>query len=491
MIFFAVVLAAYFSMPFRFRKVFLLLAGYFFYMCFKPENVIILVVSTLLDYYLGRRIGASVAGARKRWLILGVVHNIGMLLALKYLVFFSEITTALLKPLPVLSDVNAVAFLAPVGISYYTFKKISYLIDVYRETRQPEKRVCEFALYVSFFPEIMAGPIDRSTTLIPQLDREARFDYQRVKEGLILILMGFLKKVVIADRLAAFVSKVYNNPTEFAGPSLLAATVYFSIQIYCDFSGYTDIALGIGKLLGVELGENFDRPYFARSIGDFWKRWHMTLSSWLMDYLFLPIAYSVSRKIKSTHVLKIKAETWAYMIGIMVTMLLCGLWHGASWTFVLWGTIHGLFLAISFGTKKLRKKINKTLGFKKNAWVPNLFRGLMTFGMVTWAWIFFRADSLADAHYIVTHLFSGWSKVLGLAPLLNALSFELLKKELAVAAISVLFLLLVHLWQGKATVQEWLGNQKWVVRWSIYLGLILWILTFGESSAENFIYFKF
>jgi len=493
LLFFPVVLAVYYGLGQRYRKIFLLVASYYFYMCFKPEYVIILAAATLADYFLGRRIGASPmpSNTRRRWLILGLVHNIGMLAALKYLDFFNESIAALLKPLNLLYDVKVLRLAVPVGISYYTFKKVSYLIDVYRETLPPEKRLVDFALYVSFFPGIMSGPIDRAGKLIPQFSEKAGFEYPRITGGLKLIAWGLFKKLVIADRLALFVNRVYDHPHQFEGVSLLAATLYFSIQIYCDFSGYTDMALGLGKLLGLELTENFDRPYFARSIGEFWKRWHISLSTWLMDYLFLPIAYSVSRKIKNPRLLKIKAETWAYMMGIMLTFLLCGLWHGARWTYVIWGAIHGGYLAVSFAGKKMRRKLIKKLHFRRNAIVPDILRSLATFGMVTFAWIFFRAGSLSDAGYIVTRIFSGWSEALSLSGLINAVHFGLLKKELAVAAVSVFILLLVHLLRKQDTFEQWLAKQAPLARWGFYLVLILWILTFGESGTGNFIYFNF
>lgn len=492
LIFFPVVVAIYFALPFRVRQIFLLLAGYYFYMCFKPEYVIILAASTAIDYFLGLRIDACPSHTgKKRLLILGLIHNIGLLTALKYLDFFSQSIAALLKPFNIFSSLKGFELLVPVGISYYTFKKISYLIDVYRETRKAEKQLSIFALYVSFFPEIMAGPIDRAGALIPQFRRETGFDYQRVTDGLKLMAWGFFKKLVIADRLAAFVNKVYGNPTHYEGLSLVAATIYFSIQVYCDFSGYTDIARGIGKILGFDLAENFNRPYFSRSIGEFWKRWHISLSNWLMDYLFLPIAYSISRHLKRPVLLKIKAETWAYMVGILSTMLLCGLWHGASWTFVLWGGCHGLFLAVSFATKKTRKKIRKSLGLKKNSFIRNGFQVMFIFSIVTFAWIFFRAGTMSDAVYIITHLFSGWSKVLSLHGFVGALHFGLLKKELAVALISVCFMLLVQILRKDHTLEHVIAKQNPVIRWSFYLVLIFWIFVFGDAGAENFIYFRF
>jgi D-alanyl-lipoteichoic acid acyltransferase DltB (MBOAT superfamily) len=492
LVFFPALAVIYFSLPARFRQLLLLAASYYFYMCFKPEYVIILAVSTLIDYFLALRISTCTVPARKkRLLILGFLHNIGLLAALKYFNFFSESIAALLKPFNILSEIKAIELLVPVGISYYTFKKVSYLIDVYRENQEPEKQLSTFALYVSFFPEIMAGPIDRANKLIPQSLKKPGFDYQRVTDGLKLMAWGFFKKLVIADRLAVFVGKVYDNPTQYEGLSLIAATVYFSFQIYCDFSGYTDIALGIGKVLGFDLMENFNRPYFSRSIVEFWKRWHISLSSWLMDYLFLPIAYAISRKIKRPELMKIRAETWAYMVGILTTMFLCGLWHGAKWTFVIWGTIHGLYLAISFITKKVRRKIWKKLHIKKQSLIRKTIQVSITFGIVTFAWIFFRANSISDALYIISHLFTGWSKVFQLSGLMEAFHFGLLKKELAVGLISVFLMLLVHLFRKDLNFEEFISKQKGVLRWGIYLLLVFWILAFGDAGAEDFIYFRF
>ncbi|MCP5106655.1 MAG: MBOAT family protein, partial [bacterium] len=290
---------------------------------------------------------------------------------------------------------------------------------------------------------------------------------------------------------ALFVNQVYDNPTQYEGLSLVMATIYFSFQVYCDFSGYTDIAVGAGKVMGFDLMDNFNRPYFAVSIGEFWKRWHISLSSWLMDYLFLPIAYAVSRRIKKPVLLKFKAETWAYVTGIIVTMTLCGIWHGAKWTFLIWGVVHGLYMAASFATRKLRRKVRKKLKFGKKALIPNLLRVALTFGFVTFAWIFFRADSLSDAVYIINHLFTGWSKALNVQGLLASLHFGLLKKELAVAGAALAVMLLVHLLRKTDSFGEWIAQRKPVLRWSFYVVLLVWLLVFAESGSEQFIYFRF
>lgn len=492
LVFFPIVVVVYFAIPFRYRRIFLLIVSYYFYMCFKPEYVVILFVSTLLDYYLGLQISkCQEQRKRKKLLVLGTIHNIGLLACLKYLDFFNESLQFILNQVNIFYESAAIEILLPVGISYYILKKSSYLIDVYREPRDVEKKLITFALYVSFFPEIMAGPIDRAKKLIPQFYKKNEFDYKRVTDGLKLMAWGFFKKLVIADRLALYVNEVYNNPTQFEGLSLVMATVYFSFQVYCDFSGYSDIAIGIGKVMGFDLMENFNRPYFSKSIGEFWKRWHISLSTWLMDYLFLPIAYSTSRKIKSPRLMGVKAESWSYIIGSIITMFICGLWHGSQWTYIIWGAFHGFYLAFSFITRKIRGKIRKKLQIKKNSFILKLFRITVTFSFVTFAWIFFRADSISDAVYIITHLFSGWAVIFNIPGLLQALTFGLLKKELAVAAVSVLFMLFVHIVRKNDTIEQLISKQKAVLRWSIYLVMLLWILVFAESGGEDFIYFQF
>lgn len=492
LVFFPIVVAVYFAIPFRYRRVFLLIVSYYFYMCFKPEYVVILLASTLIDYYLGLQISKCQEQIkRKKLLVLGIIHNIGLLACLKYLNFFNESLQFILNQFNIFYESAAFEILLPVGISYYVLKKLSYLIDVYREPRDVEKKIITFALYVSFFPEIMAGPIDRAKKLIPQFYKKNEFDYKRVTDGLKLMAWGFFKKLVIADRLALFVDKVYNNPTQHEGLSLVMATIYFSFQVYCDFAGYSDIAIGAARVMGFDLMENFERPYFSTSIVEFWKRWHISLSIWLRDYLFLPIAYSTSRAIKSPRLMGVKAESWSYILGSLVTMFLCGLWHGSQWTYILWGLFHGFYLVFSFITRKIRGKVRKKLKIKKNAFVLKLFRITVTFSLVTFAWIFFRANSIPDAVYIISHLFSGWAVLFNFSALQQALTFGLLKKELAVAAVSVLFMLFVHIARKNDSLEHLISKQKTVLRWSIYLVILLWILVFGESGGENFIYFQF
>lgn len=491
-VFLPLVIGFYYALPHRFRRAFLLAASIYFLACFKPEYTIVLVISTLIDFFLGLRIQATTHPGKKKFLFLtGLLLDISTLIAFKYLDFLNEILGTFLHQLNIFYEIKPLEILLPVGISYYTFKKISYLIDVYRGTYPAEKKFYTFALYVSFFPTLMAGPIDRAGKLLPQFHQPISFDYQKVTDGLKLIAWGFFKKVVIADRLAVFVDKVYNHPDIYDGPSLVVATIYFSFQVYCDFSGYTDIVIGIGKVLGFDLMENFNRPYFARSIGEFWKRWHISLSSWLMDYLFLPISYAVSRRIKGPRFLYIKAEVWAYITGIILTFFLCGLWHGASWTFVLWGLLHGFYLALSFLTRKTRKKIVKKIKIKKIPAFHHAFQVLVTFVFVSFSWIFFRANSVTDIFQVIKRLFSGWSSILNLNGLMEALTFGLEKKKLAVAIISIVFLLIIQVRREDKTFVNYINQQKNIVRWSFYILLLVWLMTFGEPEVEGFIYFRF
>ncbi|MGE0267487.1 MAG: MBOAT family protein [Candidatus Omnitrophota bacterium] len=321
LLFFPVVAFVYFVLPFRFRWPWLLLSSYYFYMCWKPEYVVLIILSTLIDYY----IGLSMAEAKNRThakhlLTLSIICNLGVLFAFKYYNFFNASFRELFSHFNIFYNVPSFKVLLPVGISFYTFQSLSYTIDVYSGKRPAEKHLGLFALYIAFFPQLVAGPIERSTHLLPQLYKKNHVDYQRVTDGLKLILWGLFKKIVIADRLAYFVNYVYNNPAGGHGYYILIATYFFAFQIYCDFSGYSDIAIGSAQVMGYELMENFKRPYLAQSIPEFWKRWHISLSTWFKEYLYFPLGGN-----------RVPVLLWAR--NILVVFLLSGIWHGANWTF--------------------------------------------------------------------------------------------------------------------------------------------------------------
>lgn len=284
----------------------------------------------------------------------------------------------------------------PVGISFFTFRLLSYLIDVYHRRMPAETHAGIFTLYVSFFPQLMAGPIERAKKLLPQLHRLQRLDFDSVVAGFQLVMWGLFKKLVVANRLSFFITEVLRQP-DGQGINTLFALYFYAFEIYCDFSGYSDIAIGIARMFGVTTMNNFDFPYFSRSIAEFWTRWHISFSTWLRDYLFFPISYAVMRRIEGERFLGLKTATWGYAVGMLLTMLLCGLWHGACWNFVFWGSLHGVFLIFAFATKKKRQKAWKAVRLARFPRFQTFFSIVVTFHLITLAWVFFRFETLREA----------------------------------------------------------------------------------------------
>jgi D-alanyl-lipoteichoic acid acyltransferase DltB (MBOAT superfamily) len=486
LIFFTAVVLAYYVTPGKYRWGIMLLASYYFYMSWEPAYALILALSTAIDYFCARSIGkAKKTSDRRHYFLLSLITNFGLLLAFKYLTPLNAILKALLQSIHITYHVPFLDLIAPLGISFFIFKKLSYMIDVYRQNQEPEMHIGKFALYVSFFPEITAGPIDRAHSLLPQFDTLSTFDYSRITGGLKLMVWGLFKKIVIADRLAIFVNMVYDHPQNYQGPSLLLAVLFFSIQIYADFSGYTDMAIGMSQILGYKLMDNFNRPYFATSISEFWKRWHISLTTWFRDYLFLPVAFAISRKIKKDRLFKIKAEVWAYVVGISVTMLLCGLWHGAGWTFVVWGGLHGLYLILSLLTRKARGKWRKKI-IGERPTLKAVYQGmriLFTFSVVSYIWIFFRANSLSDAFYIASHLLvTGGS---------HGNAFIGMEVELIIALAVVGMMILMHILQPHEGIRNMFAKKAAPFRWFLYALLALAIMNLGKFNEVPFIYFQF
>ncbi len=475
LIFFPIVVAVFFSLPQRFRQVFLLAASYYFYMCWKAEYAILILVSTLIDYVAALRMGKTAEkSARTKYLILSLAANLGLLFAFKYANFFNESIRAVLEQFNIFYGFPGFDWLLPVGISFYTFQSMSYTIDVYRGEKEPERRFTTFALYVAFFPQLVAGPIERSTRLLPQLDRAVRFDYDRLISGLRLMLWGFFKKVVIADRLAIYVNQVYNSPGEYQGLTLILATYFFAFQIYCDFSGYSDIAIGTARIMGYDLMLNFRQPYFSQSIAEFWKRWHISLSTWFKDYLYIPLGGN-----------RVSKPRWYF--NLLAVFLVSGLWHGANWTFVLWGFLHGFYLVFSIWTQKAREAL---AGLVKIDRFPLLQRGLkifLTFHLVCFSWVFFRANSVADAFLILGNLLRLDFSPAGLAAINVALGWG----ELLIALGSILLLEVFHLLERAGKLRTLVLGQPRMFRWAIYYALILGIVFFGVFNHTEFIYFQF
>ena len=485
--FFALVIGSYTFIPLRWRWIHLLVSSLIFYGLISLPYLFLVIVLTLIDYAVARCMGMERFKDRKKILLTtGLAINLLVLVFFKYSEFFLEFIPGMFGQSAADHSSPASKLLIPLGISYYIFKKLSYLIDVYRENISPEACYFRLLLYVLFFPEVTAGPIDRAGALIPQFAGNRNFDRQRILRGFQLILWGLFKKLVIADRLAGLVNPIFNRPDHFSGTYLALATLAFSIQIYCDFSGYTDMALGIGHTLGYSLTENFDRPYFSRSVVEFWKRWHISLSTWLQDYLFLPLAYLASRKLKRETFLGIKSDLVAYIFGAILTMSLCGVWHGAHSTFLFWGFLHGIFLTLSFAFRKFRKRIRKTLKLKQHPVLHHVIQVILTFSLVSFAWIFFRANSLPEGFRIAGRILLGTGKTSGGLVSFSSIGFS--RPDMVIAGLGTLLLLLTERFQPMMKFGKMLRSRPWWIRWIILYGLIFIILFFGVFNVDVFIY---
>ncbi len=385
--FMILIFSLYWLCPHRFRWVLLLGFSCYFYMCWEPKYIL-LILGVAVATYLGARLINKTDSVKKRRTILAIDLTLilGVLFFFKYFNFFADSVVSVLRSFSIPAQSITLKVLLPVGISFYTFQSLSYLIDVYKKKLEPEKHFGYYALFVSFFPQLVAGPIERPQDLIPQLKTKKMFHYEQAMGGIQYILVGLFKKIVISNTVAKAVDLVYGNLEHYSGGVLIIATILFALQIYCDFSGYSDIAVGSAKLLGIELTQNFDCPYLADSISDFWRRWHISLSKWLRDYIYIPLGGNRVSKIRQ-------------VFNRMVTFFVSGLWHGAAWTYVIWGCLHGAYLVIE-------KFIYDLFKIRKNGKL-RIVKIVITFLLVNFAWIFFRAEDLSDAVYVVTHMFAG------------------------------------------------------------------------------------
>ena len=389
LVFFPVVTVLFFLLPHRYRWLHLLVASCVFYMAFIPAYILILLLTIVIDYYAGILIEHATGSQRRFYLAMSLVANIGVLAVFKYYNFFIDNINTLLHLSNPTASLPLLNIILPIGLSLHTFQAMSYTIEVYRGNQPAERHFGIYALYVMFYPQLVAGPIERPQNVLPQFHEEKRFSYEKAASGLRLMAWGLFKEVVIADRLAAMVNEVYNRPHDFHGLPLLVATIFFAIQIYCDFSGYSDMALGAARVMGFELMKNFDRPYFSKSIAEFWRRWHISLSTWFRDYLYFSLGGN-------------RVALPRACFNLFFVFLVSGLWHGANWTFIVWGALHGLYLVVGMLTKPGRVRFIERTGltFLNN---PLLNIGL-TGALVAFAWIFFRANTLHDALYVITHL---------------------------------------------------------------------------------------
>ncbi len=480
LVYFPVVVLVYFWLPFRYRWAWLLAASCLFYMAFIPIYILILFFTIIIDYYAGLYIERAEGAYRKRLLAVSIVANVGVLAVFKYYNFLNDNLNFLFTGFALENPIPYLNIILPIGLSFHTFQAMSYTIEVYRGTQPAERHLGYYSLYVMYFPQLVAGPIERPQNVLHQFHQKHTFDYFQTLEGLKRMTWGMFKKVVVADNLAVMVNNVYNNPSDYQGVSLLIATVFFSFQIFCDFSGYSDIAIGASQVMGIKLMENFNRPYYAKSIGEFWRRWHISLSTWFKDYLYIPLGGN-------------RVSLPRQYFNLFFIFMVSGIWHGANWTFIIWGALHGFYQIFGRLTKPYRQEFNQHIGLTRWPGLLKLWQVAGTFLLVAFAWIFFRANSLADAFYIVEHLFTGignWQEVFG-PQMQHVLLLDAPPRIFLTGLFSVGLMECVHLLQRHGSVSEALARNPVWVRWPIYYGAVLLILLLGNFGSSQFIYFQF
>ena len=423
----------------------------------------------VIDYFAGIWIEQSKGQKRKSALIMSLVANIGVLSVFKYYNFFIDNFNSVLFKVSPENLLPLWDIILPIGLSFHTFQAMSYTIEVYRGNQKAERHFGIYSLYVMFYPQLVAGPIERPQNVIYQFYEKHEFNYDLAKSGLRLMLWGMFKKIVIADRLSIFVNKVYGNPTDYQGLPLIIATLFFTFQIYCDFSGYSDIAIGSARVMGFDLMKNFDRPYFSKNISEFWRRWHISLSTWFRDYLYIPLGGN-------------RLSEYRRYFNLFFVFMMSGLWHGASWHFVIWGALHGIYLIFGQLTKSIQDKI---LSILPSEFLRDFVNVSITFFLVAFAWIFFAAHSNTDSFYVVRNIFKSNSH--SLSQLIELIGHN----DLYLIIISIAILEFVQ-WQqrGSHIAIDFENRPKWQ-RWGAYYLILMMILCFGVYNNSQFIYFQF
>ncbi len=471
LIFFPIVVAFYFLLADRYRWILLLIASYYFYMCWNYKYVILLLFTTIVCYSCAIWIFKTRKKAIKiSLLVFTLLVYLGTLFFFKYFNFFGNVVNEVFSKFNIFYQIPAYNYLLPVGISFYTFQALSYTIDVYRGEIKPEYHFGRFALFKSFFPQLVAGPIERATHLLPQFSEKHEFSYSNFRDGIVLMCWGFFKKVVIADRVSEYVNYVYNNPYDYQGPHFIIATLFFTIQIYCDFSGYSDIARGTAKIMGYNLMINFRMPYLSKSVREFWQRWHISLSTWFRDYFYISIGGN--RVSKSRH-----------YINTMLTFVVSGLWHGANWTFVIWGALHGFYSVFAMITKPVREKINAFTGIAKYPGFHNVIQIVITGILAAFAWIFFRAGNLHEALFII--------KGMGNFHQIGAVNLFTFQADMLLSIILILFLFIADILEDRDELSEHLRLSPVFVKWVMLAGIIGSIFILGKWEQIDFLYFQF
>ncbi|MEO8192460.1 MAG: MBOAT family O-acyltransferase [Gemmatimonadales bacterium] len=477
LIFFPVVATIYFVLPHRWRWAWLLAASCYFYMAFIPVYILILFFTIAIDYVAGILIEGAQGRKRKWYLVMSIFANVGVLAVFKYFNFLNANAHAIAEVFHWPYDLAPLSLVLPIGLSFHTFQAMSYTIEVYRGRYPAERNLGIYALYVMFFPQLVAGPIERPQNLLPQFREKHSFDYERVTDGLLKMAIGLFMKVVIADRLARYVNVVYNDPTGFEGLTLVFATLFFAFQIYCDFAGYSLMAIGAAEVMGFRLMKNFDRPYLSRSIGEFWSRWHISLSSWFRDYVYIPLGGN-----------RVSGPRWYW--NLFLTFLLSGLWHGANWTFVIWGALNGFYLIFSLVTAHWRAAVTRAIGLASRPTLHAIISVAVTFSLTCVAWVFFRANTVTDAFHILSSVI--------VRPTLHQIVPDAIRAE-GISKFEVLYSLMliaglmgVELASTRVNLMRQFRMQPVWVRWPAYYVTCMAIWLLGLSTeAKAFIYFQF
>ena len=495
LVFFPAIVLAYYVIPWQKARNLLLLAGsYYFYMCWDPRFILLMLGCTVITYLDALFIDISrkeerenVAKERRRtgraalYNSVTIVFTLSVVAWFKYANFLTESLVSVLGLAGIQIAIPKLNISLPVGISFFTFQSLSYVIDVYRGETKAEKNFFRYALFVSFFPQLVAGPIERSGNLLGQFRDKHRFDSKEVTSGAMLMLWGFFMKIVVADRVAIVVDQIYNYYGSYEGVIPILGTVLFAVQIYCDFNGYTTIAIGSAQVMGFRLMQNFQQPYLATSVADFWRRWHISLTSWFRDYIYFPLGGS-------------RCAPWKRYRNIMIVFLVSGLWHGAAWTYVVWGGLNGLMQIVGDLLKPVRTKALNRLGVNTQSSGHRLIQILITFILVDLAWVFFRATDLSSALQIIRSSFTVWNPWLLVDGTLYTLGLE--QADFWIMVISIGILVFVDILHARGTaIRETLLGWPTPVRWALVYGIIFWILLFGvygpAYDATSFIYFQF
>ena len=490
LIFFPIVLCVYFVIPQKIRYLWLLVASYYFYMCWNVQYALLLLFSTVVTYISGillekikhRNLEEKRKLKYKKCCVAGsFVMNLAVLFFFKYFDFLFDNINHLLNTVNIELNHPTFDIILPVGISFYTFQALSYTMDVYRDEIYAEKNFFRYALFVSFFPQLVAGPIERSKNLLRQLAVPTKFNFEKARDGVLLMIWGYFLKVVLADRIAIFVDTIYGDYETYGGCYLIIATLLFAVQIYCDFGGYSIIAMGAAEILGIHLMENFNAPYLSKSVAEFWRRWHISLSSWFRDYLYIPLGGNRKGYMRKN-------------VNLLIVFLVSGLWHGADWSFVLWGGINGFYQIIGVLLKPLRDRMVTLLHLNRQSLGHKLAKVVITFLFVDFAWIFFRADNYNDAVAIIDSMINIYNPWILLDESLFACGLNRDNFSIMLLSIGILLFADICKYRG-VKIREVIVAQDYWVRWLVISFSVCAILLFGiwgtGYDAASFIYFQF